>query len=1232
LLLQTILFSTIVFYSAREDIHLGSSFRLLIIGPEDIRSIAEDYADYKCRTGTASGFVSIEEIDGRFTGADLAEKIRKFIRYFKENLGIEYVLLLGDFGRLPSRVAYIRLGSDPVSNNVPTDFYYFELLSDWDRNKNGIYGEMEDSISLIPGIKGGRIPYHNVNELVTFFEKLKSYKEMVPDSPKLLSHCSDVLGNGSSYLMAEDVSSSFPAEIQKSRLYEMGSTVNVTKQQFIDSVNSSPSYIYSCVHGDFGNLYINQTPQVSFGLIDLRLLHSTPAFWGILSCDVGGFDRDAFAEHLLFNPSCVGILTQTRDGISTSNSFFVKFFSELFRDPFLSIGEADSAMHSSFAELGRNSILVYYSLLTYCLLGDPTLVPQKSSYRSFRFSDIRVVGDTLLVVKVNPMGSFSEQVPKRFVLYKRGEFISVVETEGDSVVFSLNPQKPGYLYVSLTGPYVNDIFDSIFVTPYSLPVSYEIESVSNEFGDSIIVSNARFKIGLGIKNNSSKELRDISVWLVGDEDVTLFDSVLSFKLGPYEEHHFNISGRVSHIDGERYLKIEFLTQSGERIRRDTVWLDVNKLNLRVPHFRALRKRDFLVFDVKIANPSRVSVRDIKLYSKADCETLLAYIREISAFRDTSILESIPLPVTFPEIKIYFGNDSIFIPVGPGNAILPNPSNLTVSPGPGIVNLAWQSPYQGLVFNVYKSVDGVEFQRINEDLVNQLTFSDRYAGSVAYYCVTAVDTIFRLESKPSETVSCAPNPPYFLGWPQSTPGTGYSTPVACELDASITGLEVVIATSFDSLVYAFAHSGNILNGWPVNVSGTVLSALAAGDLNNDGEEEIVLNIWNGAYKLHALNKYGLELNGFPVNLAAPGYSTPALMDLNGDSIPEIVLKDGNYLKVFGSGGGLIASSYLGGAGTSPACGDLDGDGIPEIVVSYSTSTSGYVTVLTANLSPKPGFPFAINKNNITSPSIGELWPAESGYEIAVCSGDSLYVISSAGTLLTRTYTGSLTSWPFAISPALADVDGDGLKDIAIPYSGGIKVYRSDGTILSGFPANCGGGFSSCTIYDIDGDGRGEILKGSVDSKLYVYNFQGNGVPGFPVDLFSYAYVTPQVVDLNADNKFEILVSSWANSVVVYNTRWWNSISNWPMYKHDRNRTAWAEYSELTKAPQKPKTFSGSEKQALFPSTMQVYDVSGRMVYNGPYRTFKWLTSEGFKKGVYFVKIEGMSEVLKEVVIK
>ena len=85
-------------------------------------------------------------------------------------------------------------------------------------------------------------------------------------------------------------------------------------------------------------------------------------------------------------------------------------------------------------------------------------------------------------------------------------------------------------------------------------------------------------------------------------------------------------------------------------------------------------------------------------------------------------------------------------------------------------------------------------------------------------------------------------PYLDGWPQKTSGRIGSSPVCADLNNDGT-LEVIVGSGIDfdgnHKVYVFHHDGTLMPGWPVPTASTIRGSPAVGDLNGDGNLEIVV---------------------------------------------------------------------------------------------------------------------------------------------------------------------------------------------------------------------------------------------------------------------------------------------------------------------------------------------------------------------------------------------------------
>ncbi len=142
-----------------------------------------------------------------------------------------------------------------------------------------------------------------------------------------------------------------------------------------------------------------------------------------------------------------------------------------------------------------------------------------------------------------------------------------------------------------------------------------------------------------------------------------------------------------------------------------------------------------------------------------------------------------------------------------------------------------------------------------------------------------------------------------------------------------------------------------------------------------------------------------------------------------------------------------------------------------------------------------------------------------------------------------------------SPAVGDLDGDGIPEIVVPYGsnfrdpkiGGVRAIRRDGTRLWDYPSsnnppsqdNPGfnyGVVGAPAIADIDGDGIVEVVWGSFDAKVYVVDGRnGANKPGWPIFVRDDMWSSPALFDLDGDGKMEVIIGVDAHfEAAPYNT--------------------------------------------------------------------------------------------------
>ena len=405
--------------------------------------------------------------------------------------------------------------------------------------------------------------------------------------------------------------------------------------------------------------------------------------------------------------------------------------------------------------------------------------------------------------------------------------------------------------------------------------------------------------------------------------------------------------------------------------------------------------------------------------------------------------------------------------------------------------------------------------------------------------------------------------YQPGWPDSV-GVSLSEnpPLVGDLDGD-GNMEVVVNTASGS-IFAWHHDGTPFmegTGMPgrfAHLTDSLAGSAALGDINGDQDLEIIAG--DAAGWLHCYDQTGEELPGFPFDLGGPISTAPMVIPMTaGHVLAEIVAGNENG-EVYG------LTLHRDRKAITHWMVDLAGEAVKELALIWTEHPDLSYQVAAGTIDGRvfwfdphglgPIEPFSVRlASPIASLATGDLDRDEVAEIIAVRAEGEIAVWNLEGELL--------AGWPaeasglLSSSPALGDLDGDGYLEVVVSGTNQIWAWNYNGTPVTNFPITIsltdpvGTVRSSPVLGDMDGDGSVDIVCGTPQGLLVVYDRFGESLEGWPLAGSGAVNASPALVDLDGDGDIELLAGDEAGWMNVWDLAAQPALDllPWPTWGHD-----------------------------------------------------------------------------------
>ncbi len=1245
-----------------DEVFTGGRLDYVIVTTPEMEAEFQRLADDHIAHGLRTKVVTTDWIVANYrNGSDLQETIRYFFQEAYEKWGLRYALLGGDAEIIAPRYARSYWYPQNGFTDIPSDLYFCALDGNWNANGNGIFGEAYQSFlktgddqDMVAEIALGRAPVKDALEAQIFVDKCLSYQN--PTDGSYLGRAlfmSEVLFpsdwdgtstpnlDGATY--SEDIIFNkiiSPGNLIDSyRLYENYTaypyTVQETKQACMDSLSTGNFGLVNHVgHGFYYNMSVGDG---NIFTSDVMSLTNAPNYFVLyaLNCSSGAFDFDCLLESYiqLGSGGSVASLGSARAAFpSTADNYQQEFYRQIFVEGNVRLGDAMNGSRDAFVPPALNAEgFDRWTHFCYTLLGDPALrVWRKAPVAAEVAMPATVpLGTDSIMVTVSVGGAPVDSA--QVTLHKSGDVWATGMTDSNGeLALPFRPSSEGLIDVLVSGQSLQPWQGTIVVGPAvgANMVARALSVDDGPSGDGRADSGETIDWYFEFENNGDASAPvDISAILrpVDAVGATVLDSTIvvgtvavGAPVAPADPVTLQLDPTIA--DGST---LSFDMECTDGIDN---WTQRVELRVVAPEPQVVR---LVVDDSNTGNGDGVIQADepvelhleVKNYGDGELVGLTGQIyvsTNVTAFNDADSWPDLGLkesaygttPFVVSESDVTVENWMYVVltdakghlwkhwmelrePLPPADPI-PN-----TDLGPTTVALGWEPTPQDHIFGyrVYRSDSPTgPFVEIEPDVIVRSGFyrdEDLETLTRYYYQIATVDSS-GLESAPTEVISASTAPPEINN---AFPLPTNSTVEGAIAVGDIRGDGTLFAVVGSHLVYAVdANANQLVDGdgdaqtlGPISGRGAnfCFAGITLANLDDDPAPEILAGSWDSTLTF-AFDNDGSVMPGWPQNTGSQHWASLSVADIDGDGGPEIVVNT--------TGGKTYAwnpdgSEVLDGDNNPSTNGvfhvrsgeifnrstislyDLDGDGAREMIfgTNWRDGTDNMVYAFRYDGTQAPGWPQNLGSGGYTTSTvtIADLDRDGTVELIMPCENDTLYIWEPDGSNFPgypqffKSNSGNLDGKTPSVAVGNMDADPE-LEMIAVSVlsraDADLYVMDYDGTVLPGWPQKLAAfSRSSPIVGDMDGDTIPDIVfaAGGEEEPDIVYAFKASGDPvaGFPIALAGTPWGTPALADFDHDGDVDLLLAGYDNLLHVWDLpgAYRPEYLPWPTFQGNYERT-------------------------------------------------------------------------------